>query len=256
MRTPDTVLIIPAAGAGTRLQSSTPKVLAEVNGEAMIDHLFRRYSGSVRRFVLVLHPSFEADVRKHVRQVAPRLDVAYAAQATPTGMLDAILLAGDALQSPDPARVWITWCDQVGVHPATVAALKRLSDEHPDAAAILPTSRQASPYIHLERDAQGRLAGIRQRREGDAMPEIGESDMGLFSLSAAAYFGLLPEFARETTKAAGTGERNFVPFLPWLAQRNHSVVTFPSTNEMEAIGINTPDDRRRLEGYLRGLETQ
>ena len=37
---PDTVLIIPAAGAGTRLQSTTPKVLSPVNGRPMIDHLF------------------------------------------------------------------------------------------------------------------------------------------------------------------------------------------------------------------------
>jgi hypothetical protein len=34
------------------------------------------------------------------------------------------------------------------------------------------------------------------------------------------------------------------------------VLTFPSTNDLEAIGINTPDDRRRLEDYLRGLERQ
>ena len=86
------------------------------------------------------------------------------------------------------------------------------------------------------------------------MPEIGESDMGLFSLSTDAYFNLLPQFGRETGHAAGTGERNFLPFLPWLAQVGHSVMTFPSTNDMEAIGVNTPEDRRRLEAYLRDLE--
>ena len=254
MRTPDTVLIIPAAGAGTRLQSSTPKVLADVNGKAMIDHLFDRYSGSVHRFVLVVHPSVEARVKRHVEQAAPTLDVAFTKQPEPTGMLDAILLASEQTQRTDATRVWITWCDQIGIHPDTVAALKRSSEEHPDAAAILPTSRQVSPYIHLERDSHGRLSRIRQRREGDAMPETGESDMGLFSLSAEAYFGLLPQFGREATQATGTGERNFLPFLPWLAQRGHSVMTFPSVNEFEAIGVNTPNDRRRLEGYLRDLE--
>ena len=86
------------------------------------------------------------------------------------------------------------------------------------------------------------------------MPEVGESDMGLFSLSPDAYLGLLPEFGRETRQATGTGERNFLPFLPWLALRGHAVLTFPSTNEIEAIGVNTPDDRRRLESYLRDLE--
>jgi len=251
---PDTVLIIPAAGAGTRLQSTTPKVLSPVNGRPMIDHLFDRYAQAVQRFVLVVHPSFEAGVRRHVAEIAPAVDVQFAQQAQPTGMLDAIMLAADAVQQKPAARVWITWCDQIGVHPHTIATLRRLSQEHTDAPAILPTARQAPPYIHLERDAAGRITAIRQRREADEMPEIGESDMGLFSLSPEAYFKLLPQFGREATQATSTRERNFLPFLPWLVQRGLSVLTFPSTSEMEAIGINTPDDRRRLEAYLRELE--
>jgi len=222
----------------------------------MLDHLFDRYRNVVQRFVLVLHPSFEPAVRQHVTTVGGDLDVEYALQPDPTGMLDAILLASDAVKRGTPAHVWITWCDQVGVHPDTIAALLRMSDQHPEAPAILPTSRHSEPYIHLERSRDGRIVAIRQRREGDAMPPIGESDMGLFSLSRDAYFNLLPRFGREAPHAQGTQERNFLPFLPWLAERGHAVLTFASTNEIEAIGVNTPEDRRRLEVYLRELEHQ
>jgi bifunctional N-acetylglucosamine-1-phosphate-uridyltransferase/glucosamine-1-phosphate-acetyltransferase GlmU-like protein len=222
----------------------------------MIDYLFDRYSGAVQRVVLVLHPSFEADVRRHVDLMAPPFDVQYARQAAPTGMLDAILLASDAARQRPASRVWVTWCDQIGVHPETIATLRRLSEEQPDAPVVLPTARQVPPYIHLARDAEGRITAIRQRREGDDMPPEGESDMGLFSLSPDAYFDLLPEYSGEATQASATRERNFLPFLPWLVRRGQSVVTFPATNELEAVGINTPDDRRRLEAYLRGLERQ
>jgi bifunctional N-acetylglucosamine-1-phosphate-uridyltransferase/glucosamine-1-phosphate-acetyltransferase GlmU-like protein len=250
----ETVLIIPAAGSGTRLQSSAPKVLSTVSGRPMIDHLFDRYRGTVSRFVLVLHPSFESSVRSHVAGAAPDLDVDYALQPQPTGMLDAILLASPPVGRTVTARVWITWCDQVGVHPATIATLARMSAASAEVPAILPTTRQAPPYIHLERDPAGQIVAIRQRREGDAMPAVGESDMGLFSLSPAAYFDLLPQFGRETAAAAGTRERNFLPFLSWLTARGLAVLTFPSTHEMEAIGVNTPADRRALEEYLRELE--
>lgn len=222
----------------------------------MIDHLFDRYRHTAQRFVLVVHPSFEAAVKKHVKGVAPSLDVEYASQSHPTGMLDAILLASEAVRQTPSPRVWITWCDQIGVHPDTIARLGELSRDQPGAAAILPTSMQASPYIHLERDREGRISAILQRREGDAMPDLGESDMGLFSLSEEAYFHLLPEFGREATEARATHERNFLPFLPWLVRRGHAVLTFASTHELEAIGINTPDDRLRLEAYLRNLEPQ
>jgi len=220
----------------------------------MIDHLFDRYHRAVQRVVLVVHPSFASDVKRHVETLAPSLDVQYAEQPTPTGMLDAILLASDAAQRQEPKRVWITWCDQIGVHPDTIATLGRVSQERSDAPAILPTSRQATPYIHLDRDEKGRISAIRQRREGDEMPAVGESDMGVFSLSADAYFNLLPRFGHEVEQATATRERNFLPFLPWLARHGHEVLTFPSTNELEAIGVNTADDRRRLEAYLRELE--
>ena len=39
---------------------------------------------------------------------------------------------------------------------------------------------------------------------------------------------------------AGTGERNFLPFLPWLAERA-KVMTF-EIDAAEAQGINTPED--------------
>jgi len=254
VRTAETVLIIPAAGAGTRLQSATPKVLAPVGGRAMIDYLFDRYREAVGRFVLVVHPSFAAEVKRHVEQIAPSLDVQFASQPQPTGMLDAILLASEAAAQKRADRVWITWCDQIGVHPDTIATLGRLSLDGSSTPLILPTSTQSSPYINLDRNADGLITGIRQRREGDEMPSVGESDMGLFSLSPDAYFNLLPQFGLESARASETRERNFLPFIPWLVSRGLSVRTFPSVNELEAIGINTPDDRRRLEAYLRTLE--
>jgi bifunctional UDP-N-acetylglucosamine pyrophosphorylase/glucosamine-1-phosphate N-acetyltransferase len=250
----ETVLIIPAAGAGTRLQSSTPKVLSQVNGKAMIDHLFDRYRAAVDRFVLVVHPSFEPAVKAHAGRSAPDLAVEYATQDEPTGMLDAILLAMSAVSRKAPDRVWITWCDQIGIHPNTVSTLARTSVQHPEAYLVFPTASQSPPYIHIERDSGGRILGVRQKREGDPMPPVGESDMGLFSLSAEGYFTELPRFEKGAHASGATRERNFLPFIPWLVQEGRSVLTFPATNDMEALGVNTPDDRRRLEAYLATLD--
>lgn len=216
----------------------------------MIDHLFDLYRSVARRFVLVVHPSAEALVKAHCDAVAPNLEVEYTRQSEPTGMLDALLVAADAARRLEPDRVWITWCDQIGVHPDTIATLQRLSNEQPDTPIVLPTARQENPYIHFERDEDGRIIGIRQRREGDAMPAVGESDMGLFSLSHDSYFQWLPRFGLEATRASATRERNFLPFVPWLVKKGHRVYTFPCTDDMEAIGVNTPDDRLRLERYL------
>ena len=54
----------------------------------------------------------------------------------------------------------------------------------------------------------------------------------------------------QTAAAAGTGERNFLPFIPWIAARA-PVVTFPCTDEREAIGVNTPEELALVEEYLK-----
>jgi hypothetical protein len=81
------------------------------------------------------------------------------------------------------------------------------------------------------------------------MPEVGESDAGLFSLSQAAYLDLLGRFAAAPGTGSATGERNFLPFIPWAAARG-VVVTFPCTEAAEAIGVNTPEDLAAAERTL------
>jgi bifunctional UDP-N-acetylglucosamine pyrophosphorylase/glucosamine-1-phosphate N-acetyltransferase len=77
----------------------------------------------------------------------------------------------------------------------------------------------------------------------------GESDMGLFSLSADAARQQLPLFAAGASASASTGERNFLPYIPWLAAMA-AVRTFPASDPMEAIGVNTADERARVEAFL------
>ncbi|HEY7450651.1 MAG TPA: NTP transferase domain-containing protein [Vicinamibacterales bacterium] len=244
---PSSILIIPAAGLGTRLNVSTPKLLVKVGGKPMVDWLLDLYESVVDRIILVLHPSFEAAVRAHCRN---RPELGYARQDTPTGMLDAILVPIADIRPDNPARVWITWCDQIAIHPATVEQLKQLSSQHHETPLIFPTMVREAPYIHLVRDEGGRILDIRHQREGDQMPARGESDMGLFSLSANAYFDRLVEFSARVERAAKTRERNFLPFITWLSQQGGMVRTFAGRDKEEAIGINTPDELRVIEQYL------
>src|SRR5262245_53878549 len=111
------LMIIPAAGLGSRLQSPIPKILFPVAGRPMIRHVFDLYANLVDRFVLVLHPSFAEAARQYCTTL--NLPIDYDLQTTPTGMLDAILIPQERVRSYQPREVWITWCDQIAVRPST-----------------------------------------------------------------------------------------------------------------------------------------
>ena len=239
--------MVPAAGAGSRLGEARPKLLVPVGGRPMLDWLLDLYRPYVDRVVLVVQPSAEADVRSYANTAG--IDLNYAHQSSPTGMLDAILSARDLLATSPFTHAWITWCDQVAVHPQTVAALADQSATHPHAALVMPTMARDRPYIHLARDGEGRIVDVLHRREGDILPDRGESDMGLFSLERVAFLDDLHAFAADVAAGRSTGERNFLPFIPWIASRRE-VVTFPGLDEIEAIGVNTPEERDLVGAYL------
>ena len=248
------LLVIPAAGLGSRLGASVPKVLVRVAGETMLDRLLALYRGAVDRVAVVVNPAFSVQVRDHIaeRPDANRIDCVE--QPSPTGMLDAILLATPVAATQGASSIWVTWCDQIAVHPKTIARLRDLTSRKHD-GMVMPTVRQDRPYIHLQRDATGRIVRVLHRREGDVMPDVGESDMGLFALSSATYSDRLPQYARSVEIGRATGERNFLPFIPWLA-RTETVTTFPAESPMEAVGVNTPEDLALVERYLRTLSPE
>jgi len=215
----------------------------------MVDYLLDLYEPVVDHVVFVVQSGVERAVLDRARGRA--LDAACEVQALPTGMLDAILVPHVRVRAARPDWIWITWCDQVAILPETVQAMVTALERKPSAAIVLPTCRQPAPYIHFERDGTGRIVRIRQRREGDAMPEVGESDAGLFALSQTAYVELLPEYAAGEARGGSTGERNFLPFIAWLSSQDPAAVcTFPCKEVIESVGINTPDDLRRVEEHL------
>jgi bifunctional N-acetylglucosamine-1-phosphate-uridyltransferase/glucosamine-1-phosphate-acetyltransferase GlmU-like protein len=248
----DRVLLIPAAGTGSRLGGGVPKLLAPVNGRPMIAHVIDLYRHHVDRIVLVVAPDALAQVRT---ALSAEPGVVLVVQETPSGMLDAILLARSGVAAGTPRRVLISWCDQVAIAPATAGAVIAAAAAQPEPSIVMPVCRSADPYVHLVRDAAGTIVEVLHKREGDGMPPEGESDAGVFDLSREAYLEWLPQYATAPQIGARTGERNFVPFVAWAAARG-AVVTIPCRDREEAVGINTPEDRVRIEQYLRRRASQ
>jgi bifunctional UDP-N-acetylglucosamine pyrophosphorylase/glucosamine-1-phosphate N-acetyltransferase len=243
----DRLLIVPAAGRGSRLGVETPKALVHVAGSPMLTHLLRRHRPFVNHVVIVVAPPAMELFAAFVAGCGVPIDLVV--QPSPTGMLDAIILARPFVAAHRPTRVAVTWCDQIALASSTVARLSRRTMSVGAPALVFPTAMVDRPYIHFDRDAAGHIVGVRQRREGDHMPERGETDMGLFDLSLDAYLHDLEEFSSQAATSEGTGERNFLPFIPWLAART-AVESLPGGSAIETVGINTPEELAAIEKHL------
>ena len=239
--------VIPAAGRGSRLGFHRPKILYPVAGRPILDWLLDFLLPNCSALVFVLSPDGVSDVVGELEARIPgRFKIV--TQETPTGMGDAVALALPAVETP---HVAIVWGDQVALRRTSVEACLRLQQGPLSPDLTCPTVWRDRPYIHFERDASGSITALKQSREGDCMPERGESDTGFFCFRTAVLIRLLSEpRASPRPTGNGTGEFNLLPVIP-LAARQGVVLTPPLMRVEETVGINSPEDAAAVEEFLR-----
>ncbi len=243
--------LIPAAGRGSRLGFSRPKILYPVAGRMIVEWLLDFLAPNCSSIVFVLSPDGRSDVEGELEKLIPgRYKTVI--QEVPTGMGDAVDLGLAVVETP---QVAIVWGDQVALRRSSIEACLRVQDGPGEPDMTCPTVIRANPYIHFERDAAGRICGLRQKREGDQMPAEGESDTGFFCCRTQQIRALLAELRALIGTGAGprgtaTGEFNFLPVIPLAAQRGGVETPHVMTLE-ETVGINSADDVATVEAFLR-----
>lgn len=242
----EAVALIAAAGRGSRLGYHQPKLLFPIDGRPLIVWLTERLRDLVSRVTIVLSPDGQTAFD------AARLDIdvpiTSVVQPSPTGMADAILAAEPALCAADaPPTAVILWGDQIGVRRETLARALAVHARHPlHPAVTVPLATVDAPYVHYEFDAHDRLIAVRQRREGDALPDVGQADCGCFVVSPPRVFPLLRRL-RTSNLLEGplSREQNFLQALPFIA-REAPVVGVTGALLADTIGLNSTADLERL----------
>lgn len=235
--------LIPAAGRGSRLGFDKPKILFPIAGKSILEWLVDLLHPLCSQFVFVLSPQG----RELVEAVACRLLPGchrIAQQIEPRGMADAIGCGLPAVETPNAL---IVWGDQVALRPASLDLAMRIHQGPALPEATCPTLWRDRPYIHFERDAGSRVIRVLQQREGDVLPERGESDCGVFLFRAEALRRTLPRLLNSPESIGKrTHELNFLPIFPML----DSLISVPIMTKAESVGVNSPADAEYLERHL------
>jgi bifunctional UDP-N-acetylglucosamine pyrophosphorylase/glucosamine-1-phosphate N-acetyltransferase len=220
-------VIVLAAGQGTRMRSSAPKVMHKVAGRPMILHVCAAARAlKPERLAVVLAPRMDAVAAA----VAP---ATVATQRAARGTADAVTAAMPALDGFD-GDVLIAYGDQPLIAAATLRALRdRLADA--GVAVLGFTPGDPAAYGRLILDEAGALTAIREHR--DATPEerrISLCNSGVMAVRADVLRRLLPKIGDGNVK-----REFYLTDLVALARAKGIACAVAEGDEEELHGVNS-----------------
>jgi bifunctional UDP-N-acetylglucosamine pyrophosphorylase/glucosamine-1-phosphate N-acetyltransferase len=246
-------ILILAAGLGTRMRSSTAKVLHKLGGRPLVAHVCRTASALVKGerpvYVVVGHQAEE--VREAVRAELGEGGAVFVTQTEQRGTGDAVFAARDALSDANSTLLVLSG-DVPLVRAETLGALIHQHRTHRGrgAACTLMAVRLEDPtgYGRVVRDEEGRFERIVEQK--DATPEerqLSEINAGIYCFETRLLFNALERVQPEN--AQGEFYLTDVPAI--LRADGEDVSVYMHTDAREVSGINTRVELSEFERILR-----
>lgn len=239
-------VIIPAAGKGTRLGYTKPKILYPIAGRTILDRMIDLLLPHFSQFVLVLSPAGAPDV---IPELEKRIKGRFQTVTLQSrGMADSIYQALHKVTTP---YVLVIWGDQVAISEQTITAVQKILQFTSGAKMAFPMVEREQPYVHYESDQEGNFTHVLERREGAVMPPQGRSDCGVFAFETRRLREVYDDEVRQGIMLSrGTKEWNFLPILPAFEVGGASVNAYQLDTVEETIGVNDVNDALILEKYF------
>jgi bifunctional UDP-N-acetylglucosamine pyrophosphorylase/glucosamine-1-phosphate N-acetyltransferase len=239
-------IVILAAGQGSRMRSSLPKVLHALAGRPLLAHVLETAAALDPERILVVYGHGGDQVQAAITQELPQLPLAWIHQAEQLGTGHALAQTLDALAGLD--RVLVLYGD---VPLIQVQTLQDLNTAAGTGIGLL-TARLDNPggYGRILRNAKGQVCGIVEQK--DASPEqlaIDEINSGIMSLDARR----LPDWLGRIGNANAQGEYYLTDVIA-LAVADGVPVMGQITGDLgQILGVN---DRQQLAQLERLYQVQ
>jgi bifunctional UDP-N-acetylglucosamine pyrophosphorylase/glucosamine-1-phosphate N-acetyltransferase len=227
------IVLILAAGQGTRMRSKLPKVLHELCGIPMVLWPVRAaLRAGAGRVVVVDSPQRELEA------VLPE-GAELVVQERPNGTGGAVLAAVSEL-TPDPEATVVVLSGDVPL--VSPEAIEGLIDAHLQngAAATLVTTILDDPsgYGRVLRDSSGALERVVETKaSGDSTPAeraVREVNAGIYAFAARALSDALPKLSTDNAQ----GELYLPQVFEGLRAAGGALAAYPVADERLVLGVN------------------
>lgn len=234
---PDAVIIL-AAGEGTRMKSTLPKVLHPIGGAPLLGHAMRAASGAGAAETVVVIRHQRDRVAEFIDDYAARSEIACrtADQDEVKGTGRAVECGLDALPADLTGTVVVTMGDVPLLSAETISELTRAHVEAQAAVTVITSVLEdAKAYGRIVRDAEGNVERIVEFKDAsDAEREIREINSGIYAFDAQV---LRRELANVTSDNA-QGEKYLTDVLQLARAAGGRVTAHVLTDLWQTEGVN------------------
>ena len=244
--------VVLAAGEGTRMRSTTPKMLHPLCGRPMLLHVLDALQRlPLSRIVVVVGHAAEHVTKTLQEQLVGDVPVEFVEQHQQRGTGDAASVALTAFADDDDLEddLIIVMGDAPLLRGETLARLAT-EHRHAEAAASLLTTRVDDPtgYGRIVRDAQGRVDRIVEQSDGD------DDELAIDEINPSIYCfrrGLLAPALRRLSPENAQGEYYLTDVVAVLRQAGHLVLGVEADDGSECLGVNDRAQLAEAEAELR-----
>ena len=229
------LVIVLAAGEGTRMKSTRPKVLHEIAGATLISHVLTATKELKPSELRVVVGAAADEVKLEINQIYSGAKTVL--QEVRSGTGDAVRRA---LTKSDSGKVLVCAADTPLITTETLAALVAAHSKSGAAATVLTTEvPDPTGYGRIVRDA-GKLTKIVEERDAsESEREINEINTGVYIFEIEKLFNSLAGLSNSNSQ----GEAYLTDVIAILKGKGESVATYEAHDFTEFLGIN---DRSQL----------
>jgi bifunctional UDP-N-acetylglucosamine pyrophosphorylase/glucosamine-1-phosphate N-acetyltransferase len=253
--TPARSVVVLAAGEGTRMRSSTPKVLHRIGGRSLLGHALAAARGLEPEHLVVVVGHERDVVAAHVTEIAPDALVADQDAVKGTGRA---VQCGLAVLPDEPGTVVVTYGDVPLLAPDTLHDLVEAHERDGCAVTVLTAvADDPTGYGRVIRDADGAVTAIVEHKDADdeqrAVPEI---NSGIYAFDAQVLRSALGRVSTDNAQ----GEMYLTDVLSIARADGGRVAAHVLTDRWQSEGVNdrvqlaalgAELNRRVLEGWMR-----
>jgi len=229
------LIVILAAGKGTRMRSAVPKVLHQVAGRSLLGHVIAAaQSAAATRIAVVVGPGMD-DVRKEAVKLAPGAEVFV--QTEQRGTANALLAARPALAAHS-GNVVVLCGDTPLLTAATIAATEvRLGQS--DIVVVGFEATDPAGYGRVLTDAYGHVYAIREHKDAsEAERTVRFSNSGVMGFRSGRMLEVL-----DAIGSANANSEFYLTDAVEIGRQKGLSIGSVSTHERETQGVN---DRAQL----------